>query len=39
MTVQVKPKTYVRIVGYYSEKSNMNKGKAEEFKDRKYYTM
>jgi anaerobic ribonucleoside-triphosphate reductase len=39
MKVLVKPKTYVRIVGYYSEKSNMNKGKSQEFKDRKYYTL
>jgi anaerobic ribonucleoside-triphosphate reductase len=33
----VNPKTYIRVVGYYSEKNKLNKGKAEELKDRKYY--
>lgn len=39
MKVLVKPKTFLRVVGYYAEKSRLNKGKQEELKDRKYYTL
>lgn len=35
--VLVNPKTYIRVVGYYSEKGKLNKGKAQELADRKYY--
>jgi anaerobic ribonucleoside-triphosphate reductase len=35
--VLVNPKTYIRVVGYYSEKNKLNKGKAQELADRKYY--
>jgi anaerobic ribonucleoside-triphosphate reductase len=37
--VWVNPKTYIRVVGYYSEKNKLNKGKSQELKDRKSYTM
>lgn len=36
--VLVNPKTYIRVVGYYSEKNKLNKGKAQELADRKYYS-
>jgi anaerobic ribonucleoside-triphosphate reductase len=35
--VLVNPKTYIRVVGYYSEKNKLNKGKTQELADRKYY--
>jgi anaerobic ribonucleoside-triphosphate reductase len=37
MKVAVKAKRYIRVVGYYSEVSNLNKGKAQENQDRKCY--
>lgn len=38
MKVAVLAKKFVRVVGYYSEASNLNKGKAQELKDRKCYS-
>ena len=37
MKIAVAAKQYLRIVGYYSEKNNANKGKAQEIADRKCY--
>ena len=38
MKIAVIAKKYIRVVGYYSEASNLNKGKAQELKDRQCYS-
>lgn len=36
MTVKVKCDKMIRVVGYYGKVSDMNNGKKEEYKERKY---
>ena len=37
MKIAVVAKKYIRVVGYYAEANNLNKGKAQELRDRKCY--
>jgi len=36
--LKIKPIEKIRVVGYYANKDNINKGKAQELQDRKYYS-
>ena len=37
MKIAVKTQKYVRVVGYYAPSDRLNKGKTQEFADRKVY--